>query len=468
MIDFISELESDRKRDSELKHIKESTDYKLRVIKKKKDEARDICLDTLFSNLYKNAVPMSDEEKNAPYNDLDDEFMQFMKAKKPEGTTYYVKEAIKKGSKPCKVLLEQVDSLLHDIFLEYEMNVKNIDADEIEFDPQEQKISDKLEEISANMEFDQLSEAIQNNVKIAANNEIKRVREEQEKIKDLEDSLKNDETVTSESAIEKELVLRGIKKPNPTFYQPTLFEGVMINKLNLIKESKESEYLDETAKHKLAFVESVKEMTKLSILQSFAMESFNSKEKKELAKRYANMTEKGDIPMLREDRIQIYTMMTEGANLDSRREFKDFKKKYSEMMKEAKKLVKENEFDKAISKLNECKKLVHSTYSKLEKEKGEVGSFLFGWLFGEIPFLLRNIISVILSIPTFGIVGFVDNVAKFIERINVVIKDVGKKDKVELDDFNFYRNALKVRITEYDKIVDKTISMIKESKKNKK
>ena len=61
-----------------------------------------------------------------------------------------------------------------------------------------------------------------------------------------------------------------------------------------------------------------------------------------------------------------------------------------------------------------------------------------------------------------------DNVAKFIERINVVIKDAGKKDKVELDDFNFYRNALKVRITEYDKIVDKTISMIKESKKNKK
>lgn len=315
MIDFISELESDRKKESELKQIKESTNYKLRVLKEKKEEAKNICLDTLFCNLYKDAVPMDDSEKNMPYNDLDEEFIQFMKAKEPKGTSYYVKEAIKKGSKPCKALMEAVESLIHDIFLEYEFNIDNTDVDNIDFDPDNPEISDKLEEISANMQFDELSEAIKNNVKVAANNEINRVREEREKIKELEDSLKNDETVTSESAIEREIEIRGLKKQNPAFYQPTLFEGVMINKLNLIKESGVD--LDADIKHKLAFVESVKEMTKLSILKSFMFESFNTNYTNQLAKKYACMEERGDIGMLREDRIELYEVMTEGANLES-------------------------------------------------------------------------------------------------------------------------------------------------------
>ena len=468
MINFISELEADRKKESEIKQIKESTDYKIRVLNEKKEEAKDLCLDTLFCNLYKDAVPMDDAEKNMPYNDLDEEFLQFMKAKQPKGTSYYVKEAIKKGSKPCKALMEAVDSLLHDIFLEYEMNIDEISADDIKFDPEEPEVSDKLAEISANMEFDELSEAIKNNVKVAANDEINRVREEREKIKELEDSLKEDETVTSESAIDREMELRGLKNPNPAFYQPTLFEGVMINKLNLIKESGCD--LSEEGKQKLAFVESVKEMTKLSILQSFMMESFNTENKRKLAKDYAMMKESGEIGVLREDRIELYEVMTEGANLESRRIFKEFKKKYKEMMKEAKTHIKSGEYDKAVKKLEEAKKYTHKTYDKILNEDTTMGSFVFGFLVGNVPFLLRDLGMILLSIPTFGIAGYGNQIAKIVERINVVVKDWQKKEtkSVELEDVNFYKNALKVRMNEYDKMIDITIKKVKQAKKSKK
>ena len=51
-----------------------------------------------------------------------------------------------------------------------------------------------------------------------------------------------------------------------------------------------------------------------------------------------------------------------------------------------------------------------------------------------------------------------------------MIKDWEKKEtkSVELEDVNFYKNALKVRMNEYDKLIDITIKKVKEAKKIKK
>lgn len=278
MINFMNEIEKDKKKKTEMKKITESTDYKLRLIREKKEEAKDICLDTLLAKIYKNAVPMDDVSKDAPYSDLDNEIMQFMKAKSPKGTSFYVKEAIKKGSKPAKALMESVNKMLTEIFSGYALNINEVSSDDIVFDVNDPETSEKLDEISANMEFDELSDAIQNNVKTAANGEIARVKEERMKIKELEDSLKEDEGVETESAINRELAVRGVISPETKFYQPTLFEGVMINKLNTIKESGVD--MTQDSRNKLAFVESVKEFTKLSILKSLMLESFSPEDTK--------------------------------------------------------------------------------------------------------------------------------------------------------------------------------------------
>ena len=301
MMSFISELENDKKKAEQTKTITETTAYKLNKIKQVKEEARDLCIDKIFAKLYKDAIPMEDETKDLLSDDLDAEIAEFIKAKQPKGSTYYVKEAIKKGSKPAALLMEKVDKLLTETFKDAALNIKDVPSDEIKFDIDDPSTEEKLNQISSTMQFDELSDAIKQNVKIAANSEINRVKEERMKIKEIEDELKGDENVTNESAINFELQKRGIISPKSKLYQPTLFEGVMINKLNLVKESGLELAPDEM--NQLAFVESTKEMTKLMMMKSLMMESFSNNDVKKLATNYATMKEGTN--MLRTDRYDM-------------------------------------------------------------------------------------------------------------------------------------------------------------------
>lgn len=304
-------------------------------------------------------------------------------------------------------------------------------------------------------------------MKIATNNEIKRVKDEQQKIKDIEDSMKNDENITTESAYEKALVLKGVKSPSSKLYQPTLFEGIMINKMNLVKESGAD--LDPAIQHKLAFMESVKEYTKLSVLNSLMLESYNGVSAKKLANNYATMKETGEINMLRNDRVVMLNdfVATEGANLDARKKFKETKKTYKEQMAKAKGYIKAKEYDKAIKVLEQSKKTVHKSYDEMIEDGSTIGSVLFSFITGSFPFFLRDLIACVLSPLAFGIPSIVNNIKKLIERVNVVIKDWDKKDvkQVEMEDVNLYKNALKVRLNEYDKLLDKTIESVRAAKK---
>lgn len=292
LFSFISELKKDEQKEKDRAVMKESTSYKLNKIKQVKESAREVCLDTLISKIYKDAIPMDEPTKDLISDDLDAEISDYIRAKQPKGTVYYVKEAIKRGSKPAKEMLEAVDKMLTDHFRETALNIKDVDAYDITFDIKDPETEEKLNEISSTMQYDELSDAIKNNVKIAANAEIKRVKDERQKIKDLEEELKSDENVTNESAINFELQKRGIVKPGTKLYQPSLFEGVMINKSNLIKESG----LDIPAEsvNQLAFVETTKEMTKLFTLKSLMLESFTNDETRKLANRYATMKESVD------------------------------------------------------------------------------------------------------------------------------------------------------------------------------
>ena len=139
--------------------------------------------------------------------------------------------APKKGSDTREDLKKQIDKLLNQI--------KDIDAEDVK------------------KEFD------------------KRVKEIKEELSDL------DKEKALDLAKEKALVLKGVKSPSSKLYQPTLFEGIMINKMNLVKESGAD--LDPAIQHKLAFMESVKEYTKLSVLNSLMLESYNGVSAKKLA-----------------------------------------------------------------------------------------------------------------------------------------------------------------------------------------
>lgn len=285
-------------------------------------------------------------------------------------------------------------------------------------------------------------------------------------MKNLVEELKNDPKITSEAAIDRHLNLKGVN--DVKFYQPSLFEGIMINKLNLIKESGE-EVSPEDA-NKKAFFESMKEFTKLSVLDALYLENVAQNQKK-IANDYAKMKVasskitfyEGVDDMLKEQRDSMLkdSYVEEGANLEIRTVFKDAQKKYKELLKESKKLYKEDKCDEAIGKLNEVKKLMDKCYEEIQKiDASETGSVTFSWLLtGWIPFFGRGIISMLLPFLALPI-----GVNTTVKRLKVMFNDTKKKGSFDMDDLNYYKNGLKVRINEIKKSVDLLISVYQKGK----
>ena len=161
----------------------------------------------------------------------------------------------------------------------------------------------KLNVINRDLELDDLSQIISDNVRVTAASEIARAKAEKEKIKEVERELSDNLSVNNESAIETELELRGMSKKK--FFQPSLFEGIMINKLNNVTaESASSTYLYDTLEmygmtestvdkfatpEEIAFTESVREYTLLNIVKSLKLENcFNNLQNiRDLATEYA-------------------------------------------------------------------------------------------------------------------------------------------------------------------------------------
>lgn len=66
------------------------------------DKAKEICLDKIFSKLYKDAVPLNDDYKTTYGDNLDTGIKDYISRKCPNGILYYVHEAIKKGNPIAK------------------------------------------------------------------------------------------------------------------------------------------------------------------------------------------------------------------------------------------------------------------------------------------------------------------------------------------------------------------------------
>ena len=155
----------------------------------------------------------------------------------------------------------------------------------------------------------------------------------------------------------------------------------------------------------------------------------------------------------------------EGANLESREHFKQFKKEHSVLMKKYKSEVKSGKYKEAIATLKTLKKKNDAYMKKIYAEVDTAGSIAFGFfLTGGFPFLLRSIITALtaLLIPIVGgLAGFAASIATLIERINVIIDDCKRENRgLTVEDANLYKNAIKVRMKEYNKLYDYLIQKV--------
>lgn len=285
-----------------------STDYKLKVLDKCEDEARDICLDKIFAKIYKDAVPLNDDYKNAYADDLDKEFKDFIQTKCPNGLEYYVKEGLRKKSPFAKKVLEAVNELIKEEYNDKAMNIEDLNPDDLVFHSSDD-VQQRLNLIGQELNVPEISQAVKDNVKQTALSEISRAKKEKETLKNIESELANDININTVESVNNALELRGLGEVRD--YKPSLFQAVMINKTNKLTPAFESGELQNTyiyntlsefgrdvsvnesgdvpmaSLEELAFVEAVKEYTCLSILKALKLESFNKYEVSDLVDEYA-------------------------------------------------------------------------------------------------------------------------------------------------------------------------------------
>ena len=304
VLSFIDQIEADRQQKVQDTELTNSMEYKHRCLNKAKDDCKRACLSKIFEKFYRNAIPLNDDYKTSCCEEIKSDIPGFVKSRGHEDLAYYVGEAIKNGSKPMCKMMKSVNSIVEETFKEKEMNIKDYQASDLVFkmDEMDDDLSKKIDVVSQDLGLDELSAAISENVKTTAIAEIRRAKREKENAQNLEKELANDINVTSESAIDFALELRGMK--DNKVFQPSLFEGIMIGKLekayvtvesgasqvylcNALTEYGMPENDSFATPEELAFVESVREYTLLNIAKALKLEEFNISKIKDLAQEYA-------------------------------------------------------------------------------------------------------------------------------------------------------------------------------------
>lgn len=299
VLNFIDQIESERRQKASDNGLVNSIDYKYKCLNKAKEDGRQQCLSKIFEKFYRDSIPLNDEYKNACANDIKADIPGFVKSRGHEDLVYYVGEAIPRCEAARKIM-DSVNSIVEESLKDKEMNIADYQASDLVF-KMDDSIEKRLDIASQNLELDDLSQIISDNVRSTAVAEIKRAKREKEANKALEEELANDLSITDEPTLEFALELRGLKEKS--VFQPSLFEGIMIGKLEkatIMKESGvNSTYLYNAlaeygvnnqsfaSAEEIAFVESVREYTLLNIAKALKLESFNLSDIRLMAQEYA-------------------------------------------------------------------------------------------------------------------------------------------------------------------------------------
>lgn len=278
---FLSELRAREEQEMLMQQYKESPKYKLGVLNEEREKGLENCAAGVICKIYRDALPLDDEYKAANQGELDDGFIDTIKQKSPNGVYTFLSSCASAGCKPAQLMMEAVLEAIDTSCKRFYENLDEVDPDEIDMGPTSKIVNDAVNTVTSKMDYDQISEIIEQNVQNTVKREIETQKAEDEKLQELQSKLSEDDTVQTESAIEAALMREGMSKKQ---YQPTLFNGIMIGKVKKFTESGDlsTEYVQ-----KKAFFESVKEYTKIETLSMLNMMKFNQSQLNQLANEYA-------------------------------------------------------------------------------------------------------------------------------------------------------------------------------------
>lgn len=226
-IGFMDELDKQREKESGMAAMRNTPEVKRRLIEREKEHGKEDCLKYILGKVYCDSIP---DNVALPTKDLDKEVSDFV-AKRTDGKDclFYVKEAIKKENNPIlKNIYESVNALVNQKYFESEMNLDKVNPDELGF-VRTPELKESLDKVIKDNDLDGLAEVIKDNVKTSVSTEIEAAKKEKDSRMQLEDELANRADVTTPTDVNTALESANLFK-GTTLYQPSLFEGIMINK----------------------------------------------------------------------------------------------------------------------------------------------------------------------------------------------------------------------------------------------
>ena len=302
VISFMDNLDKKDDYNKDMNDIRNSHNIKLRILDRCKDDAKQQCIDRILGNIYKDAIPFNDDYKMAYPDEMQNDFKGFISRHAvPNDYLWYIKECIKRNNQFMNRVNEAVDDIITNHYADKELNIDQVDPDDLVFKTDDDLLR-KIDIVGKDLGTDDISSTIKDNVRQAVMSEINRAKDEKMELKKLEDELASDNKLTTPEAVESAMDIRNFTKDK--YYQPTLFESMVIYSYNNIMKEKENglyeskniynvldEFKENTESDEIldrAFVEAVKEYTCFSILNALKMESFTPKMLNEIAMDYAS------------------------------------------------------------------------------------------------------------------------------------------------------------------------------------
>ena len=233
VINFIDEVNKQRSLDESINKINDDPVVKLRRLNETKQQGVNACMNSILAKICKDAVPeVNGRVASTP--DLDKVVADYVSRRTGgKDLEFYVKEAIRRNPKNTSVIknvFESVERIVREQYTDKSLNPDTITEDDYKFEITPE-IDDKLVAVIRDNNLDDLAEVIKDNVRETAISEVELAKKEKEERLALEEELTNDESITTEAALEEALRERGIGKTT-SIYTPSLFEAVMVNKFN--------------------------------------------------------------------------------------------------------------------------------------------------------------------------------------------------------------------------------------------
>ena len=280
VINFIDEVDKEKSAIQKQNAYMSSPIYKKGQMETCKKQAKDECLQYIFADLYKNALPLDDSYINCNDEKLCNDMKDFINRQTANrGVDCYVREGIKRGNTALKQVMEAVDAFVEACYREKAEKIDKIDVKDLDFKLDEDK-KKKLREISNDASLKEVANYVKKNVKAAAEYEKGKIIEKRERAKEIQDELEKNNEISTEAVLETYMSFHGLSPIEKTVYQPSLFEGVMIaafDQIDMVAEATEED----------AFSNAICEYTMLNIDKALKIHDYKLESVRKLAKEYA-------------------------------------------------------------------------------------------------------------------------------------------------------------------------------------